>query len=177
MLIMAGLVAALALVLSNLQHGLIRVSAQVVPITINYDHLAFGPVYSGEELYKNFTVLYSDHEEAAVFYRIAEKIKPRPDAEPPDGYDGTASAYCQENPADYARCYRDLCPFITKISREEEGDEESGASVGPDDQADVWYVRLDVPAVIGAVAQDHGGGIVNETGEYGCDIAVEPLPV
>ena len=166
-------VAAVSLLLVNLQSDLIDVSASVVPLIVYEDHLDFGTVFPGEERQKNFTVHYVDDGTGNdVPYWIIQKIKPLVDAEVPVDYDGSISDYCQEFPDDQTRCYRNLCPYLTKVSEEGEGDIESSASIGPNDQSDLWIIYFEVPAIIGHVSQDHTGGIIDESGTYGCDISV-----
>ncbi len=165
------IVVVMAMILGNLQTNLMRVSAQVIPITVDMGSLDYGTVFPGENLEKSFTVSYND-DAALVNYKIIQLIKPLPNATLPIGYSDTRQ-YCQANPTDYTRCYHSLCPYIQKISQEGEGDTEAGASVSPSDQTDKWYVQLAVPAIIGQVSQDHTGGLVNATGDYGCDISID----
>lgn len=162
----------LTLALIQAQINLTQVSADVIPISVNIDELDFGQVFPGENSDKSFTVTYTDEIGQSVVYTIIQKIKPLPNVVVPDGYSGTVSQYCQDNPTDYSRCYRNLCPYITKISQDNEADTESGAEVGPSDTIDNWLVNLSVPAIIGQVAQDHDGGIVSSNGDYGCDISL-----
>lgn len=171
-LLLLTLTAVLALVLIQAQINLTQVSADVIPISVNVGQLNFGQIFPGEKLDKSFTVTYTDNTGQPVLYTIIQKIKPLPDAVAPDGYIGTIRQYCQENPTDYSRCYRNLCPYITKISQDNEADAESGAEVSPSDTVDNWLVNLSVPAIIGQVAQDHDGGIINVNGDYGCDISL-----
>ncbi len=60
---------------------------------------------------------------------------------------------------------------MEEYSEEGEGDVVGGASVSLGDPSDLWIVDLDVPAIMGNVAQDHTGGIVTENGIYGCDLS------
>ena len=146
---------------------------QILPISVNTGHLDFGLVFPGEFLEKIFTVSFvSDSGQDEINYSITQKIKPRPEATVPDGFEGTISEYCQENQSDFEKCYPNLCPFLTKTSEEGEGDLELNASVGEDDLSDNWLVGLQTPAIKGFVGQDHIGGIVDENGVYGCDIGI-----
>jgi hypothetical protein len=156
-----------------LQINLTKVSADLMPVTVNIGHLEFGTVFPGQVLENYFTVSYGDNDDRNTSYRFIQMIKARPDADVPEGYGGTIREYCQENPSDGTRCYKNLCPYLTKLSHEGEGDLESGAIVGSEDLHDNWTVHFEVPAVIGNVAEDHTGGIVSESGEYGCDISID----
>ena len=133
-----------------------QVTAQIIPVTVSTSHLSFGTVFPGEELQGNFIVNYVD-EEGGINYRIIQRLKPFPEGHP-----------------DYPGYYRDLCPFLTPISvDEDEGDATSSAFVGTDDPSDNWIIYFKVPAIFGHVGQDHTGGVVSENGEYGCDIAID----
>ena len=153
------------LVLAFLQMNVTKVSAQIVPVTVSTKNLTFGTVFPGEEIQGNFIVTYVD-EGIGLAYSLIQKPKLLPIGHPeyPDGGDPQNPGY-----------YRDLCPFLTKISTEGEGDIESQAFVGPKltDPSDTWTIYFKVPAIFGHVSQDHTGGVVSENGEYGCDISVD----
>jgi|GEM_PF-3590870 len=152
----------LSLILSNFQQSFTDVSATIIPLSVNVEHLDFGTVFPGEELQGNFIVSYVDGGDG-INYRLIQKRKPLPPEHPdyPSGGDPDMPGY-----------YRDLCPFLTKVSNEGEGDNENNAFVGPNDTSDTWIVYFEVPAIFGNVAQDHTGGVVTTNGEYGCDISV-----
>ena len=150
-----------------------RVSADVWPIMVAVDHIDFGTVFPGETLEESFEIIYLD--EIPMNYRIVQKIKPLPDVLPPSGsgYE-LISDYCQDYPDDLTKCYRDLCPFLEKVSIEtEEGDTEDSASMDANDDSDIWTINFKVPAIFGNVSQDHIVGVINEGGEYGCDVSIE----
>lgn len=147
-----------------------RVSADVWPISVAVDHIDFGTVFPGETLQENFEILYLD--EIPLNYRIVQKIKPLPGVPVPPGYE-FISDYCQDNPDDLTKCYRNLCPFLEKVSVEAEGDTEDAASMDWDDNSDIWTIYFQVPAIFGNVSQDHIGGVITEGGEYGCDVSIE----
>jgi hypothetical protein len=151
------------LVLFLFQGPILKVSAQILPIMVNLYNLTFGNVFPGEELEKNFVVSYAEPE-GSIDYRIIHKIKP---LAPED------SDYCQQNPDDFQKCYRNLCPYLDEYSNEGENDTKNQASVGATDTSDNWIVKLKVPAIFGYVAQDHNGEVVTESGEYGCDISID----
>lgn len=162
MILMVGL----AVLLINLQLNMTRVAAQIRPISVSTDHLSFGTVFPGEELEGSFTVSYLD-EVGNSTYRIIQKRKPLPPehSEYPNGGDPDLPGY-----------YRNLCPFLEKVSFENEGDSEGAADqaqVNYLDLSDTWTVQFKVPAIIGQVAQDHTDGFVSISGEYGCDISVD----
>lgn len=162
-LILSGLLALLAL--SILQGPILKVSAQVLPIVANLYDLTFGTVFPGEELEKTFEVSYTE-EAGSLNYRIIHKIKP---LVPED------SEYCQQNPTDYTRCYRNLCPYLDEYSNEGEEDTKNSAVVGVSDVLDNWTVKLKVPAIFGHVAQEHNGGIITDSGDYGCDLSIDVI--
>src|SRR4030043_159612 len=145
------------LVFSIFQGKVFKVSAQIIPVTVNADHLTFGTVFPGEELQKDFIVSYADTGDG-INYKIIQKPKPCPQNNPDCGPEGH---------------YRNLCPYLEKISNGGEGDTEILAFVGPADLSDSWIIYFKVPAIFGNVAQDHTGGVVNEAGDYGCDIAID----
>jgi len=141
-----------------------KVSATIIPIAVNVEHLDFGTVFPGENLQGNFIVSYTQEQGEGINYRIIQKRKPLPPEHPeyPNGGDPEMPGF-----------YKDLCSFLTKVSIEEEGDTETQAFVGPSDTTDTWIIYFKVPAIFGYVSQDHNGGIVTSDGEYGCDIAIE----
>ena len=151
-----------------------RVSANVWPISVSVSHIDFGTVFPGETLQENFIVNYATTGDG-VYYRIIQRNKPLPGAEPPQWYNGSIEEYCQEYPDDLSRCYRDLCPFLDKVKVEQDviEDTESEAFVGPNDISDTWTIYFQVPAIFGNVSQDHIGGVITEGGEYGCDVSIE----
>ncbi len=143
------------------------VSANVFPIvvSVNVDHLSFGTVFPGETQEGNFIVTYATTS-VNIRYSIVQQRKLLPSGHPeyPNGGDPAMPGY-----------YRNLCPFLTKSSVDEEGDIESEASVGPSDLSDTWVIYFEVPAIFGNVAQNHIGEVIAEGGEYGCDISVNIL--
>ena len=150
------------LVLANSQLKITEVSATVVAVTVQGDHLSFGTAFPGEELEGSFVIGYVEQPEPDdVDYRIVLERKPLP-----EGYIG-------EGDPDMPGYYKDLCPYLTKVNLEEEGDTEDNASVGVDDLSDEWTIYFKVPAIIGHVGQEHINGIVTTNGEYGCDISIE----
>jgi len=153
------------LVLITLQMNITKVSAQIVPVTVSTKNLTFDTVFPGEELQGNFIVTYVD-EGDGIAYKLIQKPKPLSPEHPeyPNGGDPQNPGY-----------YRNLCPFLTKVSNEGEGDTEGQAFVGPasTDSSDTWIIYFKVPAIFGHVAQDHTGGVVSENGEYGCDISID----
>jgi len=159
------IIACLGLLVVGWQQRVIQVSAQVIPVTVSTNHLQFGTVFPGEELEESFVVEFDGEE--IVDYRILQHRKPLGEDHPeyPDGGDPEMPGY-----------YRNLCPFLDKISREGEGDTEGetgSARVSLVDRTDTWHVEFHVPAILGQVAQDHTGGFVSIAGEYGCDIVVD----
>lgn len=153
----------LTVVASYLMINSQKVSARIIPVTVNVQHLDFGTVFPGEELEGNFIVTYVDEGDGIVYMIIQErKLLPEEHPEYPSGGDPEMPGY-----------YRNLCPFLTKASNEGEGDTENEAFVGPNDISDTWTIYFSVPAIFGKVAQDHTGGVVDVNGEYGCDISID----
>jgi len=134
--------------LVSLQSFIINVEAQVEvdPIFVSTLDLGFGIVFPGEALEKEFIVSLVAGE-PEVEYKITQN--------PKDGY-------------------LDLCPYLEKVNEEGEGDTESFATLNStSDPSDTWKVVLNVPAILGFVAQNHIFGIISGGGDYGCDIGVE----
>lgn len=151
------LIAAVYLVINSRQ-----VTAQILPVVVNVNHLDFGTAFPGEELQRDFIVSYvQEYEYNGITYRLVQKRKPLP-----EGYLG-------EGDPEMPGFYKDLCPFLTKVSEEGEGDTETQAFVGPNDLSDTWIIYFKVPAIVGHVSQDHTGGVVTDSGDYGCDISID----
>ena len=160
-----AITASLILVLVVLKISTTNVSAYILPILVHEEHLDFGTVFPGEEHQGNFTVHYvEEYEQEGITYRIIQKRKPLPSGHPeyPDGGDPAMPGF-----------YRNLCPYLSKVSNEGEGDNENAAFVGPSDLSDTWIIYFQVPAILGHVAQAHIGGVVTSNGEYGCDVSIE----
>lgn len=144
-----------------------NVSAQILPITVSIEHLDFGTVFPGEELQGNLTVTYID-EGNGLAYKLIQRRKPLPSGHPeyPNGGDPEMPGF-----------YRNLCPYLEKVSNEEEGDVENSAFVGgPGDNSDTWIIYFKVPAIFGSVSQDYIGGVISGGGDYGCDISIDIEP-
>lgn len=166
-LILLVIIVSLVLVSIIFKLSVSDVTAQVIPIFVQEENLAFGTAFPGEELQGNFTVYFvEDYEQDGITYRIIQKRKLLPPEHPeyPDGGDPEMPGY-----------YRNLCPFLTKATNEGEGDTEEEAFVGRSDLSDVWVVYFEAPAIVGHVGQDHIGGVVTSNGEYGCDISIDIL--
>ena len=159
------LVIAVSLILVSLRLSVTRVTANIFPVIVHEENLAFGTVFPGEELQGDFEVHYA-YEQGGITYIIILKRKPLPEGHPeyPDGGDPEMPGF-----------YRDLCPSLTVIKVKEgtEEDTTTGAYVGIDDLSDAWIIYFKVPAIFGHVAQDHIGGVVSESGDYGCDISID----
>ncbi len=157
----------LAVIVIMLWVNATMVSANILPVVVNVNHLDFGTVFPGEIQEGSFIVTYATTS-GGVYYRIVQERKPLPSGHPdyPDGGDPAMPGY-----------YKNLCPFLTKSksSVEEENDTEILAFVGPDDVSDTWIIYFKVPAIFGNIAQGHIGGVVDTSGEYGCDISVDVL--
>ncbi|MDD5626615.1 MAG: hypothetical protein PHW01_01170 [Patescibacteria group bacterium] len=145
-----------------LQEETTRVSAQALPIAVSMNHIDFGLVFPGESLEKNFIVYLANGQTEKVNYSLIQRRKPLP-----------PESKIEEDP-NMPGFYRDLCPFLTKTTKEGEGDLEIAASVTPTtDLTDKWLIDLAVPALEGYVAQEHGDKIVKIAGDYGCDIVID----
>ncbi|HEB46583.1 MAG TPA: hypothetical protein ENI19_02630 [Candidatus Nealsonbacteria bacterium] len=166
-IILLTIVVGFILVLASLVADTTKVSAQILPILVQEENLDFGTVFPGEEHQGNFTIYFvEEYEEDGINYRIIQKRKPLPPEHPeyPNGGDPAMPGF-----------YRNLCPFLTKVSIEGEGDTENQAFVGNNDLSDVWIIYFEVPAIVGHVAQDHIGGVIASNGEYGCDVSIDIL--
>lgn len=154
-----------------------KVAANIVPIRVYEVNIDFGTVFPGEELQEDF-IIYGTTTEG-VNYGIIKKPKPKWPEPPICGQNFTsieeARAYCLSNPNNTNCCYPSLCPFLTPISVEGEGDTATSSSVGLTDLSDAWIIYFKVPAIFGHVAQDYTGGVVSEGGDYGCDISIDIL--
>jgi len=158
LLIPTAIVLGLIIVLTTNLFNFTGVSAQIIPVSVNITHLAFGTVFPGEELQGNFIVTYGTTGNG-IHYKIIQKPKPCPQENPTCG------------PAGY---YRDLCPFLKKVNVDAgESDTVTQAFVGPNDLTDTWIVYFKVPPIMGHVSQDYIGGVVTDEGDYGCDIAID----
>jgi len=147
----------------SLQVHLTSVSASIIPVVVSEDHLDFNTVFPGEELQGNFIVSISpEYEGDGITYKIIQKRKELPPDYIGDGEDPQMLGY-----------YRNLCPYLTKVSNEGEGDMETSAFLGSGDNSDTWVIYFEVPAIFGNVAQDHIGGVITTNGEYGCDVSID----
>lgn len=157
-----------------------KVTANVIPVKVYEVNIAFGTVFPGEELQKNFTVHYvEEYEQGGVTYSIIKQIKPKW-PEPSSCQQGFATieearTNCIANPNNTNCCYPNLCPFLTPIKIVEGSETEDATSsyVGPGDPSDLWIIYFKVPAIIGQVSQDNIGGVVAASGDYGCDISID----
>jgi hypothetical protein len=157
------LVIVFGLVLVSIKIFSTNVSANIVPILVHEEELAFGTVFPGEELEGKFGVHFvTEYEEEGITYKIIFKRKPLP-----AGYPGTGDP-------DMPGYYRDLCPFLTPVNVDPgETDTKDLAYVGDDDLSDDWIIYFKVPAIMGTVAQEHVGGVVTTDGDYGCDVSID----
>src|SRR3989344_6706737 len=175
----------------------INVGATHVPITpilsVSPPFISFSTVFPGEVLFRPFTVDLSQafiNEPSLddVEYRIVQKPKPRIDSD-------AERAYCQQNPTDYTRCYRSLCPYLSKeadltppndtgLAAFHDPNAPSSVVTGylaksANDLSDTWTVDLHVPCFSGQC--DQANGIPPEyqldpalNGEvFGCDLVIE----
>lgn len=161
LLVVFGSIGLLALTLQTN----VNVSAVVLPIAVNQDHVSFGVSFPGEQRVTTFTISYTGSGEPAT-YGISLKRKPLPPDHPqyPNGGDPDMTGF-----------YRNLCPSLSVTTSEAEGGTLALSSVSPTDASDVWTVTLATPAINGFVGQTHTGGIVSTNGEYGCDMAFEVI--
>jgi len=173
--ILIGLVVFAAAVEVFAAQHLMSVQAHIIPVTVTPCKIDFGNVFPEEQLTSSFDVSLAEschYDPGTVQYSVVQKIKPKPGAKPPSDYHGTISDYCQAYQNDLARCYRNLCPFLTKVG-DSPSDTELSASLGGSDKKDKWTIKFLVPDIFGSVGQENEGGVVSEKGDYGCDIAIE----
>ena len=162
---------------ASFQNITVNVLASIENLQFTIGPLDFGLRFPGEEADKYFTVKFVEiagEANAPENYSIATYPKP---------LDENDKEHCRLYPADYEKCYRDLCDHltITFVDANEPLDTPDSAWVSQSDPLDTWQVHLSTPAIAGMVAQDHGYGIIDSAGEYGCDIAInieteEPKP-
>lgn len=150
---------------ASLQNITVNVLANIENLKFTISQLDFGLRFPGEEADKYFTVEFVGTGDPDN-YSIATYPKPIIESD---------KEYCRLNPTDYNICYRDLCDHlaITSMDADDPLDTLGSALVSMDDRLDTWQVHLTTPAITGMVAQDHGYGIVDSAGDYGCDIAIE----
>jgi len=177
--------------------GTLGVSANHVTINANLsvtpNIISFSTVFPGEVHLEPINIDLSSAFIAnpnldEVEYRIVQRPKPRTDSE-------EERAYCRENPTDYARCYRSLCPYLSKTPDNAPANDTgvpafhdpsatSSIAVGTlakseSDTADQWIIDLHVPCFMGQCSQDSGvaseyqldPALAGET--FGCDLVVE----
>ncbi len=149
----------------SLQGIMVNVLANIENLRFTISHLDFGLRFPGEETDKYFTVEFVDSGNPDN-YSISTHPKPLLEED---------KEHCRNNPADYEKCYRDLCDHLTISSMDSDTplDILTDAWVGEDDRIDTWQVHLRTPAIAGMVAQEHGYGVVDSSGDFGCDIAIE----
>lgn len=188
-----SMLVALAVVLA----GSIEVSATHVTIDANLfvspSVISFETVFPGEILFRPFNIELSGeflqsplHDD--VEYRILQKPKPRVDS-------AVERSYCEENPTDFARCYRSLCPYLSKTpDNAPPNDTEVPAFHDPnasssiaygrlaksdEDTSDNWVIDLHAPCFRGACDQTNSVPEIYQldpalNGEvFGCDLVVE----
>ena len=158
---LVAIVVCLSMLLVQLQTNLTQVSAQVIPVQVSMPNLNFGTVFPGENLESSFIVSYVENGDG-IDYQIIQKRKPLPLNHPeyPNGGDPAKPGY-----------YRDLCPYLTKVSLEDEGDEEGAdgsAFVGPDDAEIVLSAMKEDEfgrdsCIIGEVVSDSPGKVFMQT--------------
>ncbi|TSC81668.1 MAG: hypothetical protein G01um101420_914 [Parcubacteria group bacterium Gr01-1014_20] len=175
----------------------LRVEATNVTISENLsvtpNVISFETVFPGEVHFRPLDInlsgsflsnpIYDD-----VEYRILQRPKPRIDS-------ALERSYCSENPTDYNRCYRSLCPYLSK---EADGapandtgvpayhDPEATSSIAlgrlaksDTDTADHWVIDLHTPCFIGQCDQTRSVAPEYQldpslNGEvFGCDLVVE----
>ncbi len=157
------------------QQNIQSVTADVKPLLVKIGQISFGNVFPGETFSKFYTVLMTDDSDGEIPYKIETHPKARPEFVSEVG-DSEAREYCAENQTDHDKCYHNLCFLIeNQINDINEEDVAESAFLSPEDTEDEWRVTLATPAIKGFVAQDHQGGIVDYSGEYGCDLSVNYL--
>ncbi len=179
----------------------LRVEATSVTISENLsvtpNVISFETVFPGEVHFKPLDInlsssflrnpIYDD-----VEYRILQKPKPRINR-------ASERSYCSENPTDYRRCYRSLCPYLSKepdgaplndtgVLAYHDPNATSSIALGrlaksDTDTADHWTIDLHTPCFIGQC--DQTNSVLPEyqldpslNGEvFGCDLVVEVLRI
>ena len=170
---------------------------------------AFGTVFPQEYFQKSLIVTTSDSfcetDQTRVLqidYKIVQKPKPiwpipvECTALYPDATLDEARAYCHANPTDLDCCYPSLCPYLSKLLRDEDPEpytdygvaafhdpnEPSSIATGTIhkyyDLWDEWLIDLNVPCFEGMCAQEwtHYGWELDpnlESETFGCDLWLE----
>lgn len=133
-----------------LQNSIIQVKADDTNyVTVNTHDIQFGTVFPGEVFSQELVVYYvATGTVDTVPYLVFQRPKTG---------------------------LGDLCPYLTKVSYEGEGETEGATSsvTTLSDFSDRWQIEFAVPAILGNVAQDHEGNFITESGEYGCEIVIE----
>jgi len=140
----------------------IKVSAEPDYLIVSLSHIDFGTVFPQEEFIRDFTVKLSDAilnsgSAGEVKYKITENSKP--------GYPRNLSNFI-ENQKDLKEPDQDTVENANlKINGESD----------IDDISDKWFLRFDVPPILGNLPQDYNSGdpIALEQGSHGVDIKIE----
>lgn len=150
-----------ALSTSFLQNQIIKVNADVEPIVVDVQEIDFGTVFPGEKITnKEFLISLTEGESNDIKYKI---IKERTDER---------GNKCEENAPE--SCLPDLCPYITPILIDDEGDTVSDSYLKPNtDTSDRWKISFEVPAIKGFIAQSFIGTPAGENGLHGCRLSVD----
>jgi len=180
LLTLLAIVVGLTLSLSGLQSAIIDVSAVLHPIMfVAPDEMEFGLSFPQEVRTAEFVVVGKWSYPEEINYQIEQDYKPiwPEPAECEQNFDFVEEAreYCQINPEDYDCCYPSICPYLYKISEEDEGDTHNHARLNPvggEDLVDYWLVEFHVPTIRGYVDQTYVGEPIEFPGLYGCDIKV-----
>lgn len=194
-LLLAGIAAGIGLV----AFGITRVSATHVTINGNLsvtpNIISFATVFPGEILYKPIVVglsngFIADPSLDDVEYRILQRPKPLNESD---------REYCAANPADYTRCYRSLCPYLSKTADNAPANDtsipafhdpnaSSSIALGrlaksESDTLDNWVIDLHTPCFAGQCDQANSVPAIYQLDAslngtvFGCDLVVEVLNI
>jgi len=197
--LLLGIGSALAVVasvaaMSAWEAHVINVTAHIEnALTVSPEAIDFGTVFPEETFHRTFQVECSTSFQMEdrvddIHYQLVQKPKPLGDPRAtiyptnfPKGI--VAWDYClnhKEDPEYLQFCYRDLCPMLTKMSSEGEGDTEASAWLAKteNDCEDTWSIGFAVPCIKGYTPQGEACPTVPENDkDYGCDIWVEVLGI
>ncbi len=166
-------------------------------LSVTPNIISFQTVFPGEVHFKPLDVdLSSSFIENPIYddveYRIVQKPKPKKDT----AWD---RAYCAAHPTDYNKCYRSLCPYLSKevdgtpandtgVPAYHNPNASSSIALGrlaksEEDTEDRWTIDLHAPCFKGecdqtnSVAEEYQLNPAWRGETFGCDLVVEVLSV
>lgn len=160
-------------------------------LSVDTTPIEYGIVFPEEVRHRTFQVDCSTSFQQQeriddIHYKIVQKPKPKTVEDPrdliyPRSFPNGIAAwnYCLNQTSDpeyLTYCYRNLCPFLQKMSSEGEGDTEESAYLAQSEKdcEDTWSIAFDVPCIEGYEDQEGKcSGSVPAEDDYGCDLWIE----